>query len=92
MNFQLHTQHFNATEQLVAYIDKKVEKLQKYSDVLLAELTLKVVKPETAHNKEANLHVALAGRRLHFEKVADTFEEAVDAVVDMARRELNENK
>ncbi|MDO5074988.1 MAG: HPF/RaiA family ribosome-associated protein [Bacteroidales bacterium] len=92
MKFQLHTQHFNATEQLVAYIDKKVEKLNKYSDIIAAELTLKVVKPESAKNKEANLHLALSGRKLHFEKVADTFEEAIDAVVDMARRELNESK
>ena len=92
MEFKLQTLHFNATEKLVAYIDKKVAKLEKYEDIVRCELTLKVVKPESARNKEANIHVALAGRTLHAEKVADTFEEAVDQCVDVVRRELSEMK
>ena len=50
------------------------------------------MKPETANNKEAKLHVVLPGRSIHTVKVADTFEEAVDLCVDVARRELAENK
>ena len=92
MDFKLQTLRFNATEKLVAFIDKKIAKLEKYGEVQNVELTLQVVKPETANNKEAKLHVALPGRSIHTAKVADTFEEAVDLCVDVVRRELAENK
>ena len=92
MDFKLQTLRFNATEKLVAYIDKKISKLEKYSDVQNVELTLQIVKPETANNKEAKLNVALPGRKIHAEKVADTFEEAVDLCIDVVRRELSEKK
>ena len=91
MEFKLQTLRFNATEKLVAFIDKKIAKLEKHGEVQNVELTLQVVKPETAKNKEAKLHVVLPGRSIHTEKVADTFEEAVDLCVDVARRELAEN-
>ena len=54
MEFKLQTLRFNATEKLVAFIDKKIAKLEKYGEVQNVELTLQVVKPETANNKEAN--------------------------------------
>ncbi len=92
MDFKLQTIHFNATEKLVAYIDKKVAKLEKHPDIQNCELTLKIVKPETANNKEANLHLNLPGKTLHAAKVADTFEEAIDLCVDVIRRELSDNK
>lgn len=92
MEFKLHTLHFNATEQLVAFVDKKKAKLEKHDDIQLCELTLKVVKPETANNKEANVHLAVAGNTIHVEKVADTFEEAIDKCFDVVRRILTEKR
>ncbi len=92
MEFKLNTNKFTATEKLVAYVEKKVEKLKKHEGVQRAELTLEVVKPETAKNKEARLNVVVVGRTIHVEKIADTFEEAVDLCVDVARRELSKNK
>lgn len=92
MDYQLKTVKFNATEKLVAYVDKKVAKLEKYDAVQSVVFTLEVVKPETSNNKEARLNITFAGRSFHAEKVADTFEEAVDHCIDVARRELAENK
>ncbi len=92
MDFKLQTIRFNATEKLVAYIDKKMAKFEKHAEIQTCELTLKVVKPETAHNKEASLHLTLPWKTIHAEKVADTFEEGVELCVDIARRELSENK
>lgn len=91
MEFKLKTNKFTATDKLVAYVEKKVAKLEKHDAVQRVELTLEVVKPETSKNKEARLNV-VAGRTIHAEKIADTFEEAVDLCVDVARRELAENK
>ena len=65
---------------------------EKNPDIQTVDLTLKVVKPETANNKEAHLHVVMPGQTFHVEKVADTFEEAVDNCVDVVRRSLEKTK
>ena len=91
-NSNLKQTNSTATDKLVAYVEKKVAKLEKHENVQRVEFTLEVVKPETAKNKEARLNVVLAGHTIHAEKTADTFEEAVDLCVDVARRELAENK
>lgn len=68
MEFKLKTNKFTATEKLVAYVEKKVAKLEKHENVQRVEFTLEVVKPETAKNKEARLNVVLAGHTIHAEK------------------------
>lgn len=92
MEFKLQTIHFNATEKLVAYVDKKVAKLEKNPDIQSVEITLKVVKPESVNNKEASVHVVLPGQTIHVDKVADTFEEAIDNCIDVVRRGLEKAK
>ena len=49
MEFNFQTLRFNATEKLVEYVNKKVAKLEKNPDIQTVDLTLKVVKPETAN-------------------------------------------
>ena len=55
MEFKLKTNKFTATDKLMAYVEKKVAKLEKHENVQHVEFTLEVVKPETAKNKEARL-------------------------------------
>ena len=58
MDIRIQAIHFDATAQLEAFIQKKVGKLEQYFDgIILAEVTLKVVKPETANNKEAAIRL-----------------------------------
>ncbi len=46
-------------------------------------MSLKVVKPETAKNKEASMKVLVPKNGEFFaEKVSDTFEEAIDVCVE----------
>lgn len=52
-------------------------------------MTLKVVKPETAMNKEASIKLTVPNSEdLFASKVADTFEEAVDLAIDALDRQL----
>ena len=54
MDVRIQSIHFDASEQLQAFIQKKVSKLEKYyEDIKKVEVSLKVVKPETAENKES---------------------------------------
>ena len=94
MDVRIQAIHFDATAQLESFIQKKVSKLSRFHEGIMdAEVTLKVVKPETSMNKEASLKLLLAGNEdLFSSKVADTFEEAVDLAVEALERQLEKTK
>lgn len=91
MDIKIQSIHFDATEKLQAFIDKKIAKLEKY-DIQKVEVVLKVVKPATALNKEVNITATVPGSTLRVEKVCDTFEEAVDLGIDALKVKLQKNK
>ena len=72
--------HFDISEKLVSFINKKIDKLaRRYESITDADVTLKVVKPETSMNKEAQVKMMVPQTPdLFASKTADTFEEAVD--------------
>lgn len=85
--------HFEATEKLQEFIQKKVSKLDKHCDnIRKVEVSLKVVKPETALNKQAALTVSLPGDELFAEKICDTFEEAIDDCLAALDKQLGKYK
>lgn len=89
MEVRIQSIHFDATEQLQAFIQKKAVKLEKYyEDIRKVEVVLKVVKPETAKNKEAAIRVFVPNEELYAEKVCDTFEEAVDNGLEALSKQL----
>lgn len=94
MDIKIKAIHFDATEKLQQFINKKVDKLVKHNeDISAAEVTLKVVKPETAMNKEAGIKLEMPKNGdLFASKTADTFEEAIDLAVDALKRQLEKTK
>ena len=92
MEIKLQAIRFEPTEKLQDFVQKKVGKLEKFSDeIRKVEVSLKVVKPETAMNKEASIRVNVGTE--HFaEKVCDTFEEAIDKIMDSLTRQLSKYK
>ncbi len=93
MEIKIQAIHFDATEKLSQFIEKKAAKLQKTCDkITKAEFILKVVKPETAMNKETAINLSLSGKELRAAKVCDTFEEGVDLCVDSLLRQLEKYK
>ena len=93
MEIRIQAIHFEATEKLQDFIHKKVSKLEKFSDeIRTVEVSLKVVKPETAMNKEVAITMALPGNELRADKVSNTFEEAVDDCCEILARQLSKYK
>ena len=94
MNIQLNTVHFTADQKLIDFVNKKVPKLETYFDgIISTEVILKVVKPETANNKVAELKLSIPGTDYLFaEKQADSFEEAIDLAIDAIHRQLTKHK
>ncbi len=94
MEVQIKAIHFDITEKLTAFINKKIEKLvRRYEVITNAEITLKVVKPETSMNKEASILLCVPQTDdLFASKVADTFEEAIDLCIDALEKPLEKLK
>ena len=89
MEVRIQSIHFDASEQLQSFIQKKAAKLEKYyDDIKKVEVSLKVVKPETAENKEAGVKVIVPNGELYANKICDTFEEAIDVCVDALEKQL----
>ena len=94
MEIKITAIHFEATEKLTDFINKKVEKLVKNNErISAAEVILKVVKPETAMNTEASVRLIVPrSEDLFANKVADTLEEAIDNCVDALKRQLEKGR
>mgnify|MGYP000145268920 CR=1 FL=1 len=93
MEVQINAIHFDITEKLTAFINKKLDKLsRRYETITGVDVTLKVVKPETSMNKEASIKVLASTGEFFAEKVCDTFEEAVDVCLDALVRQLSKYK
>lgn len=93
MEITIQAIHFEATEKLEAFIQKKVSRLSKFNDgVLLAEVSLKVVKPESNANKDVSVKLLAPGHEFFVQEVADTFEEAIDRCVEKLERQLVKSK
>lgn len=89
MDIRIQSIHFDASEQLQAFIQKKVSKLEQYYDnIKKVEVSLKVVKPETVENKEAGIKLHVPNGELYASKVCDSFEEAIDLNVEALEKQL----
>ncbi|MGL4852781.1 MAG: ribosome hibernation-promoting factor, HPF/YfiA family [Phocaeicola sp.] len=93
MDVRIQAIHFDASETLQDFIQKKVAKLGKLcDDVANVEVSLKVVKPETSQNKEVGIRISALHGEFFAEKVTDTFEESVDVCVDALLKQLVKQK
>ena len=93
MDVRIQAIKFDASEKLVAFINKKAERLQRhYPAIISADFKLTVVKPESANNKQVVVKVAFPGGEYVADKTADTFEEAIDLTLDALDRQLTRFK
>ena len=97
MEAKIKAIHFDISDKLVNFINKKIDKLsRRFEAITEVEITLKVVKPETSMNKEAGIKLLVppvpGAADLFASKTADTFEEAIDLCLDALERQLEKNK
>lgn len=94
MEVNIKAIHFDISEKLVDFVNKKIDKIaRRHEAVSEADVTLTLVKPETAKNKEAAVKLAVPGSAdLFASKTADTFEEALDLALDALKPQLEKIK
>lgn len=93
MEVNIKAIHFDISEKLVSFVNKKIDKLtRRFEAINDVDVNLRLVKPETAMNKEAGIKLLLPGSELFASKTADTFEEAVDLAIAALEPQLEKNK
>ncbi len=94
MEVRIQGIHFDVAEKLTNFINKKLDRLARRNvNITHVDVTLRVVKPETAMNKEVTVKVTVPHQAEQIAtKVADTFEEAVDVAIDAIDRQLEKDK
>ena len=93
MKVMINSVHFKADQKLEDFITQKVEKLcAKYSEVISAEVTLKLDNTDTPENKIADVRLVLRGDDLYASKQSKSFEESIDACIDALKKQLEKYK
>ncbi len=93
MNVQIESVGFKADKKLLDFIDKKVEKLTKIHDgVVAADVKLRLEKEESKENKIAEIKLRVPQNDLFAKRNNTSFEEAIDDVVEALRRQLKKYK
>ena len=93
MKVMINSVHFKADQKLEDFITQKVEKLcSKYSEVINAEVSLKLDNTDTPENKIADIRLILRGDDLFASKQSKTFEESVDTSIDALKKQLEKYK
>jgi putative sigma-54 modulation protein len=89
MEITIHPIHFEVSKHLEKFIFKKVGRLAKFHDgISLADVTLKVVKPEANANKDAAIKLFSPGHDFFAQETSDTFEESIDKCVEKLERQV----
>ena len=93
MNSKIQSVHFDADQKLTDFIQKKIAKLERFSDkITYVEVTLKLDKDLECGNKVATIALDLPGDRLVAERKCKTFEEAVDLSIDALKKQIDKYK
>lgn len=94
MEVRIQAVHFTMSQDLEDFVQKKLNRLDRLHDgVAYAEVVLKLdAKGGDGKNKEVFIRLDVPGPDLCAEKVASTFEEAVDLAVDAIKRQIEKVK
>ncbi|MDE6040076.1 MAG: ribosome-associated translation inhibitor RaiA [Muribaculaceae bacterium] len=94
MEVNIKAIHFDATERLSEFVNKKAERLaRRFPTISTMDVSMKVVKPETSMNKDVTVKVVIPQcPEMVANKVADSFEEAFDKAVEAIEHQLEKQK
>ena len=93
MKVSVQSVNFNIDKDLMNFVEKKVESLEKVNDNILgAEVFLKVQKTKEKENKISDLRIMIPGNDVVVKKHSKTFEEGISTAVDSLKRQLLKRK
>ncbi len=92
MNVKIHSIKFDADSRLLAFIQKKLNKLDQFFDRIVdGEVFLKL-NNEGVDNKTVEIKINLPGQQFFAGSSARTFEKAVEESVKVLKRKVRKHK
>jgi putative sigma-54 modulation protein len=93
MDIKIHSIRFDADVKLLDFIKGRLEKLGLfYSDIISAEVFLRLDRSQDLENKVTEIKLRIAGSELFAKKQTRTFEESTDLAIEALRRQLRKHK
>ena len=94
MTVQIQSVKFDAGQQLLDFIQKKMDRLDRFVDERAGdvEVTLRLDPDSEKGNKVVIVSLHVPGSDIRVEERAFTFEEAVDNSMDIIKRQLEKAK
>ena len=78
---------------MLEFVEKKVAKLEKLCEGATAlDVNMKLIKPETAMNKEVALRLSTGNGELFAAKTSDTFEDALLGAIDAIKVQIEKTR
>lgn len=93
MKVGIQSIHFDADQKLLAFIQKKVNKLDLFYDQIISgEVYLKVGNITEDENKTTEIKIMIPGNTLFSKESCKTFEEATDLCIESLRKQITKHK
>lgn len=93
MNIVIHPVRFDASVQLVDFVNKKIGKLETFFDrIIEAEVYLKIDTRQNIKDKTVEIKLHVPGRTIFVCETSKTFEESTDMAIDTMSRQLKKQK
>lgn len=93
MNLQIQSVKFDADSKLLAYIENKMAKLDRFEDsIVSAEVFLKLDHDMEAGNKVVTIVLDVKGAQLVAERRNRSFEESVDGCFEALKIQISKRK
>jgi putative sigma-54 modulation protein len=93
MKLQMQSIHFDADNKLLAFIQKKADKLETfYGSIIDGEVVMRLQKDETKENKIFEMKLRIPGSQLFVKEQAKSFEAATDMAIEAMSKQLKKIK
>lgn len=93
MKIGIQSIHFDADQKLLAFIQKKVNKLdQFYDQIISGEVYLRLDNVTEETNKKVEIKLIIPGGTLFAKEECKSFEEATDLSIECLRKQIKKHK
>ncbi len=93
MNVMIQSVKFDADAKLLAFVESKMAKLERFVDrATSADVIMKLDKDHANGNKVVTISLRIPGDELVAENRAKSFEEAIDLNIDALKKQLEKTK
>lgn len=92
MKLQMHSIHFDADQNLLDFVQKKVDKLETFYDRMVDGEVFLRLNNEGIENKTVEIKINIPGNQIFAKEDAKSFEEATDLATAALRRQIKKFK